>query len=424
MKKNKLGNWVIAGIVLLNIILWLLFPPEAGATPYALQFSGEILASSSMILMAIAIILSTKPRFLEPYFGGLDKMYQTHKQVAILSFLLLIAHFFVIPDSGELGAGKPIGMLSFVGIIFMVLLSIAPRVPLISRFINLSYDKWRIGHKLLGLFFIMGLIHYTMVDTISKQTVPGMYMMLFVLIGILAWLYKIFVFGRVRKHVDYTVEGVNQLNGTTVEVCLKPVQKKVDFNAGQFLFINFDGDRTMKEPHPFTISSSPDEENLRLSVKASGDWTRYVAQNLEPGTKATLDGSYGMFNYKTGGKNHVWVAGGIGVTPFLSWIRDANGSLDADVDFFYGVRGEADALFWDEFQAVDATDDDFRATIRYSSKDGHFSPTELAELCQGDIVSKDIYLCGPAKMTEGFARQFKKMGVPSSQVHYEEFNFR
>jgi len=425
MPKKQLGNATIVAIVLLNVLLWLLFPPpDSLTTSYNLQFVGEVFASSAMILISITIFLSTKPRFLEAYFGGLDQMYQTHKQAAMLAFFLLIGHFFIIPDSGELVIGKPLGMLAFFGIVVLVFLTIAPRVPLISRFLRLPYHRWRVSHKLLGLFFMLGLVHYFLVGTISKQTVPGLYMLLFSFAGVFAYFYKQFVANRVRPHYDYVVENVRKLNGTTIEVTLTSQGEKVNFNAGQFLFVHFEGDHNLSEPHPFTVSSAPQEEKLRLSIRASGDWTRSLPKALTPGTPAKIDGCYGMFNYKTGGKEQIWIAGGIGVTPFLSWARDLNGQLDREVDFFYGVRSEADVLFWNEFQSIDNKQDNFRARLQYSSRDGHLSAKQVAQLSSGSIADKDIYMCGPIAMVEGFSNSFKKMGVPASQIHYEEFNFR
>lgn len=422
---KKTGNLVVFALLFINVLLWAIFPPPSSLpTSYIGQWMGEVLASSAMIMMAIAIFLSTKPRFVEPYFGGLDQMYQTHKQVAMLSFFCLLGHFFLIPDSGELVIGKPLGMVAFLGIVILVFLTIAPRVPLISRFLNLAYHRWRVSHKLLGLFFILGLIHYFLVNTISAQTLPGLYMLIVVFIGILAYFYQQFLAHRMRPYHDYVVSDLQQLNGTTVELTLQPVGEKVAFNAGQFLFVHFEGDDKLTEPHPFTVSSAPQEEALRLSIRASGDWTRYLAKGLQVGSKAKVDGCYGMFNYKTGGKEQVWIAGGIGVTPFLSWAREAKGQLEPDVDFFYGVRGQADALFWDEFEALDDANKNFRPHVQYSSRHGHLSAEQIAEITSGSITDKDIYMCGPISMTEGFAKSFKRMGVPAHQIHYEEFNFR
>jgi len=52
--------------------------------------------------------------------------------------------------------------------------------------------------------------------------------------------------------------------------------------AGQFLYVHFDSDKTLEESHPFTISSAPNEEHVRLSIKSSGDWTQHLHDRLKP----------------------------------------------------------------------------------------------------------------------------------------------
>ena len=72
MKKQNLGNLGVALLVALNILFWLLFapPPSEEYSRYAEQVFGEVLSSSAVILFACALLLSNKPRMLEPYFGG------------------------------------------------------------------------------------------------------------------------------------------------------------------------------------------------------------------------------------------------------------------------------------------------------------------------------------------------------------------
>jgi predicted ferric reductase len=101
-----------------------------------------------------------------------------------------------------------------------------------------------------------------------------------------------------------------------------------------------------------------------------------------------------------------------------------NGRMDTEVDFFYAVRSQADALFWDEFQAASKAHPTFRAHVRRSSKDGNPSAEEIAKMIRGKIAHKHIYMCGPIGMTLGFASRFRQMGVPAANIHYEEFNFR
>ena len=425
MTQKSLGNITIVAIALLNIVLWVLFPPpDRLETNYVLQFVGEVIASTVMILIAIGLVLAARPRFLEPYFGGLDKMFHTHKRLSMLAFILLIVHFFSIPKTENFLNGKPLGMIAFLGMVILVLLTVAPRVPLISRFFKLNYTKWRIAHKLLGIFFIVGLAHYLLVDTISQRTIPGAYMLLWSGIGIIAFIYRQFFSRMFEPYRNYTVEQVNRLTGTILELHLKPSGKPVSYQAGQFVYLYFKGPHGLREPHPFTVSSAPSELTLRLTIKASGDWTRRLYDKLEPGVKAAVHGGFGMFDYKGGGKEQIWIAGGIGVTPFLSWIRDFGDKPETEIDFFYGVGSKDEAVFLDEFEAMAGTNHNFRTNARFSVEDGHLSAEQIAEQSQGSMSDKHIYMCGPIGMMEGFAARFKAMGVPAHHIHYEEFNLR
>jgi predicted ferric reductase len=89
-----------------------------------------------------------------------------------------------------------------------------------------------------------------------------------------------------------------------------------------------------------------------VTIKASGDFTRYLFNHLKPGMAAVVEGAYGMFDYRTGGQKQVWIAGGIGLTPFLSFLRDMDGNLAHDVDFYYTVRHPEEALFLDEIETA------------------------------------------------------------------------
>ena len=205
---------------------------------------------------------------------------------------------------------------------------------------------------------------------------------------------------------------------------LKPRGRKPGFAAGQFAFVSFPGVRGLGEPHPFTVNCSPGEDNLRFAIKASGDWTRRLNANLEPGARARVDGCYGRFDYRKGRTEQIWVAGGIGITPFMSWIRDFDNGPGADVDMFYTVRGQGDLLFNDKLESAAGQYDNFRLHTRISSHDGNLTVEEMASRCRGDVKNKHIYMCGPIAMMDAMERQFRRMGVGRGNIHYEEFNFR
>lgn len=161
MQKKYIGNIVIAALVILNIALWFIFGPAntGSRTNFTRQLAGEIIGSTAVVLIACALFLSTRQRALEPYFGGLDRMYQSHKQVAMLAIFLLFGHFFVLPlNASQVKPGTPLGVIAFLGLLALVLLTIAPRIPLIGRFTRFAYHKWRQSHRLIGVFFVVGTL--------------------------------------------------------------------------------------------------------------------------------------------------------------------------------------------------------------------------------------------------------------------------
>jgi predicted ferric reductase len=440
MRSRQLGNYLIAALVGIHVLLWLAFrPPAAGyafislvqPVPYqvfenpSLQMIGEMLSSTGILLFACALGLANKPRAFEQYFGGLDKMYVTHKTIALLGVILVVVHQMVIPKTGKTGPGLWLGWVAFFCFIVVVLITVGPRVPLLSGLLTgFSYSGWRRIHRFMGVFFIFAVLHMLMVEPmILLSPVLTVWILTVEAIGIVAYVYKQFLWKRFRPHRVFTVEQVNKLNGNTLEVRMKPQNGNLGQRAGQFLFVHFDGDPLFSEPHPFTISSGPQQDQLILSIKASGDWTQHLHAALRPGANAYVDGPYGMFDYKKGGPEQVWIAGGIGVTPFMSWIRDFGGEGGQKIDFFYTVSHPGEALFVDEIGRGAAVNPHFRPHITASSEGGRLTVAKIIE-ASGPVAGRDVYLCGPIAMILAFRDALRKEGVPSSRIHYEEFNFR
>lgn len=98
MQQKRIGNTGIIILAMLYPLLWLLLIPEIDFSEDLLQAIAEILAGTAMILMAMGIFLSLKPRWIEDFFGGLDKMYVTHRRLALTAYGLLIVHFLINID--------------------------------------------------------------------------------------------------------------------------------------------------------------------------------------------------------------------------------------------------------------------------------------------------------------------------------------
>ena len=425
--KQNLGNLVIIALVILNIIVWLVFPPVNDGRPNFLrQYAGEVIGSNNIILMACSLFLSTRPKWTEKYFGGLDKMYMTHRRLGTAALLLIFVHVLTVPiTTTGWRLGNYLAVIAFTGIVSIALVTLAPRIPFLNRLTSGDYDDWKKLKRWIGIFFILAFFHSLTIGNPLHALIAITWVQIFFIIGTVSYLYTEVFGGIFKKFLPYKVEAVKHPNNSSTEVTLRaqkvPIQKH---RAGQFLFVRFPGEKDLNESHPFTISSAPAEEVLRLTIKASGNFTRELFARLKDGSDAIIEGAYGMFNYKTGGRKQIWVAGGIGLTPFLSFVRDMDGNLQHNVDLYYTVRHPEEAIFVDELEAAAAKNPNLKVHIRYSAKEGSLTIEDIVKNAGGNFSGYDVYLCGPLPMMQSFEKKFMELGLPKKNIHYEEFNFR
>jgi predicted ferric reductase len=425
--KQNIGNLFIIGLVILNIVVWIVFPPVNDGRPNFLrQYAGEVIGANNIILMACSLFLSTRPKWAEKYFGGLDKMYMTHRRTGTAAFLLIFVHVLTVPiTTTGWRLGNYLAVVAFTGIVTIVLITLAPRIPFLNRLTGGDYDDWKKLKRWIGIFFILAFIHSLTIGNPLHALIAITWVQIFFIIGTASYLYTEIFGGFFKKFLPYKVEAVKHPNNSSTEVTLRAKKESIKkHRAGQFLFIRFPSDKDLNESHPFTISSAPAEDVLRLTIKASGNFTRDLFARLKEGADAIIEGAYGMFNYKTGGPKQIWIAGGIGLTPFLSFVRDIDGDLRHNVDLYYTVRHPEEAIFVNELEAGAAKNPGLKVHIRYSSKDGSLTVEDIVKNAGGDVSGHEVYLCGPLPMIQAFEKKFLELGLPKNNIHYEEFNFR
>ena len=425
--KRKIGNLVIVALVILTIVVWIVFPPENdGRDKFVRQYAGEIIGSINIVLMACSLVIAARPKWAEPYFGGLDKMYMTHRHTSTAALLLIFIHVLTVPISLEGWVlGNYLAVIAFTGIVSIAMISLSPRIPFLNSITGGTYEGWKRLKKYIGIFFILGFIHSLTIGHPLDAFIAINWVQIFFIIGTGAYLYTEF-FGRFfHKYIPYKVETVNHPTNFTTEVVLRPIGKPMEKHcAGQFIFVRFPNTDTLDESHPFTISSAPHEDVLRVTVKGSGDFTRALFTDLEPGMDALVEGPYGMFNYKSGGQKQIWIAGGIGVTPFLSFIRDMDNTLNHNVSFYYTMRHRDEVLFYNELESAGIRNSRLKVNIRYSASGGSLTVEEIVRNTGGDISGYHVYMCGPLPMLQSFEKKFLALGLPANHIHFEEFNFR
>jgi DMSO/TMAO reductase YedYZ heme-binding membrane subunit len=152
-------RWVLL-VPVVNLLAWvLLTPTDDGRSAFVRQVVAEMLGTTAVVLFAIALLLSTRARFLEPLFGGLDKMYRVHKETSVVGFLLLLAHVGLVPWRLEPGGGVPAGLIAFAGLLVLVVLTLGPRMRVTRKWVTLGYRTWKRTHRLIGVFFIFSCAH-------------------------------------------------------------------------------------------------------------------------------------------------------------------------------------------------------------------------------------------------------------------------
>jgi predicted ferric reductase len=376
--------------------------------------------------MACSLFIASRPKWAEPFFGGLDKMYVTHRHTSTAALLMIFVHVLTVPISLTGWAlGNYLAVFAFTGIVSIAIISLSPRVPFLNRITGGTYDGWKRLKRFIGIFFVLAFIHSLTISHPLDAFIAINWVQIFFIIGTVSYLYTE-VFGRFfKKYIPYKVQEIDHPNNITTEVVLRatgnPIKKQ---RAGQFLFVRFPNEPTLNESHPFTISSAPHEDVLRLTIKASGDFTHSLITDLKPGMDAVVEGAYGMFDYKSGGQKQIWIAGGIGVTPFLAFIRDMGETLDRDVDFYYTVRHRDEALFYNEITAIAQQNPRLKLRIRFSATGGSLTFEEIVRNTGGNVAGHHIYMCGPFAMVQAFEKKFLSLNVPAKNIHFEEFNFR
>ena len=104
-----------------------------------------------------------------------------------------------------------------------------------------------------------------------------------------------------------------------------PAGRPMAFLPGQFVFVDFHQDGISAETHPFSIASTPGQTTLEVVVRSLGDYTSRL-MGLKPGAMARVEGPFGRFTYhRHRNRDQIWIAGGIGITPFMSMVQDARG---------------------------------------------------------------------------------------------------
>lgn len=430
---------VVASLVFLGLAASLAFVGEeggdAGPPDPPVVIAGFICGLLAASLLCMQFLLSGRLRVFDRVFG-LPRLLMAHRAVAVSAAVLATCHPLLVffPQDEAIGPLRLAVWPAVLGMVLLAALWSNVAAGLWRRFLGLPFQRWWPLHR-LGTFglVVLAALHVSFVNETFQSGLPRLG--LFTVLAVYgAWQ----VWSKVLKPrrlaaAPYRVASVRSLAPDIHEVGLvradgAPV---LAYAPGQFAFVRFKSAGVTDEEHHFTLSSSPTRpERLGFTIKCSGDFTSTVG-NLAPGDTALIDGPYGLFSHLawTGDAQPlVLVAGGIGVTPFLSMLRYLVDTGDPrPVTLIWSARTRQDLFLTEELSEL-LTRLPRCTLVRITSREsvngwpaGRLDREALARFLDGVSREAACFVCGPVEMMDGVTRELLALGFAKGRILTERF---
>jgi predicted ferric reductase len=429
--KNNLGVVFVSVACALPALFWIFQEPinyRFGNLVETSTSFGQLTGLVGMSMFAVVLFLSARLKIFDKYFDGLGRAYNLHHMLGGLAFILLLFHPLMlairyIPSSIQIAFGFIFsfndaainyGKIALLGMIVLLVITFYVRSVM-------KYQTWKLSHKLLGAFFFIGGLHMLFIPSDVSVNFPlRWYMILISTIGIVAYFYRTILYPLSIRRFTYEIKDMRMAGEGVTEITFSPIGRKIEYEPGQFIFVSFKNSSVGPEPHPFSLISNPEENSIQIAAKIAGDFTSKLP-GLKIGDKAKIEGPFGKFNYKNAkSKQQIWIAGGIGITPFLSMARSINWP-EYKIDLYYSFRNATDGAYLDELKDISFENPNFSFLPWTSGKVGQLNVSNIRALSSG-LEGKSIFVCGPVAMMQAIEKGLKDEKIPSECIHTEEFS--
>ncbi|HKT79768.1 MAG TPA: ferric reductase-like transmembrane domain-containing protein [Vicinamibacterales bacterium] len=451
------SGWLVASALAITTVLWTAGHRDELASDALWPWRGpsQLVMLWSATLASLAILAVVRAQALEPLFGGLDTAVRLHRRLGLAAFILLGLHA-VLLGVDALVRGESVAAvlvpftvpgpraLDIIGFYLLVGLGI------LAYDQRMRHERWLALHRLVGVLFLLGTLHAAFEPgTIHAYEPLRTWIVILLLVGAMAWSYRVLLFRRFGPHYRYQVQAVVPRGGHTVDLVMRPLERRMMFEPGTFVFVGIPSfQRRERELHPFSISSSPLDRHLRVSIRQIGDFTqeistlslgednpnywksrragRFHSVSALRGADIDVYGPFGKFTphrfqqYR----RMVWVGSGIGITPFLSMLAFGSSTLDLrQIWLYYVVREAKDAVYDQEIRECHSKAGFAIQYVRWvSSERGRIT----AEQIVADVKREDyaVMICGSMPVVHSLTAQFRALRVPRRRIITEEFEFR
>jgi len=220
----------------------------------------------------------------------------------------------------------------------------------------------------------------------------------------------------VKKYRAEVVSVINPIERIyTVE--FRSLDKPFRYEVGQFLHLAleaFDPAGQWPDSRCFSMQSSPDEELIRITYAQKGNFTRQMEAELKPGSEVILKLPYGdLFTQQHAKSNNIFIAGGTGITPFLSLFTHSSFALYDKPVLYAGFRNQMLNLYTKELAKARDINPGFDCHPVYENTDGRLNIQYIFDQSKS---ASTFFLSGPPVMINFFKDYLLKAGVSKNNV--------
>jgi len=398
---------------------------------------GRITGLIAVFLILIQLLAIGRVKWLEKSFG-LDRLSIFHHRLGIIAFVLIIIHFisllFGYANLGMMSLSEQLidfllhweSLIPTTIALVLFIIVTAGSITIVKR--RLKYEFWYYVHLVAYLAILLAFGHQLELgyDLINSHLFSAYWILLYVFVGInfvvYRFLWQIYL---LYKHQFYISKIVQETSDTFSIYIEGNNIEKFEFKAGQFLILRFLTKKLFLQAHPYSISSIPGKNYLRITVKKLGDFSG-LTKDIPIGTKVLVDGPNGIFTRKTKQKDKVLlVAGGVGITPIRALIEELAKS-HTNLVLLYSIRKSEQIIFKNELENLQNEYDNIKIHYVFSeepNKHGFNLINEECILCLvPDVAMREAYICGPAGMMVAIKKYLINLKINKSNIYYEKFS--
>lgn len=384
---------------------------------------------------------------------GYDRVLLFHRYTAILGFVLLVLHHETknIPEDDlqtRLGAAAFVLFALLIVFALLFLSSALSRISIFARLrafvqrrFRLQYQHFRFIHNLTAVAMLLALVHVLLADSTQESPYRFAIMLIWYCGATGTYLWYKFIRPRAHKRNPFHVKRIiHEAPGVaTLELSMPNGGNdsngdRFTYQPGQFCFMRFLTGEMGRDEHPYTISSAPhNRASIAVTVKDCGDWSgALVATRVAVGDCVAIDGAYGMFSYTRLAEKEtktplIFIAGGVGVTPFVSMLSAlAYEKSQRSILLIWKVRTAEELFLKSKIAAWKKNIPQLRTACFVSeSKEERITISEMCtpSLTEAEMEAGHYFLCGPVQMVHDCQRYLRRNGVIRRRIHSENFGF-